>query len=87
MAPKINKRQEGLKELASMIADAYRRRATGEIVSPLSASDRDNASPIDEGEILVSIEAADSGTGFVYTETVGVDNFIRNKGRHSNHEK
>ena len=37
MAPKIDRREEGLRELAGMIADAYRRRMTGEITSPASA--------------------------------------------------
>ena len=85
MAPKIDKREEGLRELAGMIADAYRRRMTGEITSPLSDSEDDDSSSIAESEIIARIEPNDSGSGFVYTETVRVEHFIRNKKRRANH--
>jgi hypothetical protein len=87
MAPRIDKREEGLRELASMISDAYRRRAAGEITTPINERDGDGIATISDAEITVRIEPADSGTGYVYTETVSVENFIRNKGRHSNQEK
>jgi len=85
MAPKIDRREEGLKELAGMIADAYRRRMTGEITSPLSDSEDDDSNTISEAEIVARIEPNSSGPGFVYTETVRVENFIRNKKRRDNH--
>ena len=85
MVPKIDKREEGLRELAGMIADAYRRRMTGEIISPLNASEGNDRNPISEAEIIARIEPADSRPGFAYTETVRVENFIRNKKRRGNH--
>jgi len=86
MAPKIDKREEGLRELSCMIADAYRRRMTGEIISPLNASEGDDRNPIREAEIIARIEPADSRPGFVYTEIIGVENFIRNKKRRGNYK-
>ena len=79
MVAKIDKREEGLRELAGMIADAYRRRMTGDITSPLNASEDNNSNTISEAEIIACIEPNSSGPGFVYTETVRVENFIRNK--------
>ncbi len=87
MTPKINRREEGLRELASMIAAAYRRRATGEIIGPLSASGDYEKNTVSESEIIVRIEPADPGPGFVYTETVRVENFIRNKVRKGSTKK
>ena len=87
MAPEIDRREEGLRELACMIAEAYRRRATGEIVRPLNASGSDESDIISEAEIIVRIEPADSRTGLVYTETVRVENFINNRARKGNHRK
>lgn len=87
MTPRINRREEGLKELASMIADAYRRRATGEIVGPLRASGDEDKNAINESEIIKRIEPDGSGQGFVYTETVRVENFIRNKVRKGSTKK
>ena len=81
MAPKIDKREDGLRELASMMAEAYRRRTTSELISPVNASESDDGNLISEAEIIVRIEPADSQPGFVYTETVKVENFIRNKKR------
>ncbi|MFC2016726.1 hypothetical protein ACFLUF_03325 [Chloroflexota bacterium] len=81
MAPKIDKREEGLRELASMIAATYRRRMTGETVEPLTYSKSDDDCPISEDEIIMRVEPTDSRPGFVYTETVAVENFIRNKKR------
>ena len=87
MAPKIDKREDGLRELASMLAEAYRRRTTGEIISPLNISESDGVNPISESEIIVRIEPADSRSGFVYTESVGVENFIRNKVYHARNSR
>ena len=87
MAPKIDKREDGLRELASMLAEAYRRRTTGEIISPVNASESDDGNLISEAEIIVRIEPADSRSGFVYTESVGVENFIRNKVYHARNSR
>ena len=86
MAPNIDRHEEGLRELASMIAEAYRRRMTGEIMSPLNASENDDRNHISEAEIIAGIEPSSSQPGFAYTETVRVENFIRNKIRQGNHK-
>ena len=87
MAPKIDKREDGLRELASMMAEAYRRRTTSELISPVNASESDDGNLISEAEIIVRIEPSDSRFGFVYTETVGVENFIRNKVYHARNSR
>ena len=87
MALKIDKRQDGLRELASMMAEAYRRRTTSELISPVNASESDDGNLISEAEIIVRIEPADSRHGFVYTETVKVENFIRNKVYHARNSR
>jgi len=79
MTPKVDKREEGLKELARMIAEAYRRRATGKISESLTALKNGEENTISETEIMAYIEPADSHTGYVYTEIIKVDNFIRRK--------
>ena len=81
MAPKIDKCEEGLRALASMIAADYRRRTASEILSPLNTTESNVGNGISEVEIVVRMEPTDSPPGFVYTETVGVRNFIRNKVR------
>ena len=87
MALEIDKRDEGLRELASMIAADYRRRTTGEVISPLNTSESNDGNRISEAEIIMRIEPADSRPGFVYTEIVGVENFIRNKKRQGKHKE
>ena len=87
MTPEVDKREEGLRELACMIAAAYRRRMTGETVEPLTYSKSDEEYPISEGEIVACIEPADSRSGCVYTETVKVENFIRNKVYHARNSR
>ena len=79
MAQKISKREEGLKELAGMIAKAYRRRITGETALPLNASITSEESPAIEAEMMARTEPADFHPGYVYKETVKVENFIRRK--------
>ena len=76
MNPIVDKREEGLRALARMIAAAYRRRMTGETGTTLTGKGdevypylrtRQNTEPEDlrhEGE---------------YFEIIGVDSFIRNK--------
>jgi hypothetical protein len=79
MVLKMDKREEGLRELASMIAADYRRRTTGEIISSLSTSGSNGGRHISEAEIIVRMEPSDSRPGLVYTETVGIKNLVRNK--------
>ncbi|MBN1188585.1 MAG: hypothetical protein JXA46_02430 [Dehalococcoidales bacterium] len=81
MAQKVDKREEGLRELAAMIAEAYYRRITGEITTPLKDPDIENRDTIDESEIIKGREPADTPTGWAYTEYVRVENFVRNKKR------
>jgi len=73
--PKYDRRIEGLRELAGMIADAYRKGKTfhnnGE--KPL----------VSEGEIIVGCEL-DGENGYKYTETVRVEVFLRRKGHVNN---
>ncbi len=78
MAIRNEKLEEGLKELASMIATDYIRRSRGEVTSPLTPHG-DCTAPIPESEIIARTEPDTSGSGVVYTETVRVENFIRNK--------
>jgi len=80
MALTLDKREEGLRELASMIAADFRRRTTGE-TAPLTASGGNGNNHVSEAEIVMRMEPSDSRTGMVYTETVGIKNFIRNKKR------
>jgi hypothetical protein len=79
MARKVDKREEGLRELAAMIAEAYYRRITGEINTPLRDPDGETRFTIDESEIIKGREPADTPTGWAYTEYVRVENFVRNK--------
>lgn len=78
MTPRVDKHEEGIKELASMIAVAYLRRATDKTVEPLTASKSDEENIISETEIMASIEPADSHTRYLYTETVMI-NLMRRK--------
>ena len=71
--------REGLRELACLIAEAYRHRATDNGVEPLTASNGGEENTINESEIIASTEPADSHSGFVYTETVKVENLMRRK--------
>ena len=80
MDRKIDKREEGLRELASMIAKAYRRRVTGETVQPLNASTTGEEALAIEAEPMELTEPADFHPGYVYTETVKVENFMGRKG-------
>ncbi len=72
VTPKFDRREEGLRELASMIADAYR---TGKTFH------NDNEAPlVSEDEIIVGREP-DGENGYKYTETVRVEAFLRRKKR------
>jgi len=79
MALKLNNQEDGLRELASMIAAAARGCEANGIVEPSTAANTVEINTINESEIIARIEHADSSTGCVYTETVSVENFMRNK--------
>ena len=72
VTPKFDRRQEGFRELASMIADAYRKGKTFH---------NDDEEPlVSEDEIIVGCEP-DGENGFKYTETVRVEAFLRRRRR------
>ena len=75
----MDKCEEGLKELASMIAADFRRRTADESILPLNDSGCDGSHQVSETEIVICMEPSDSRAEMVYTETVSVRNFIRNK--------
>ncbi|MBN2238671.1 MAG: hypothetical protein JW712_02770 [Dehalococcoidales bacterium] len=86
MTAKIDRRKEGLKALASMISEMYCRFTAGDArCGPDDASvDIDT---IPEDQVIRGYEPAESGSGFVYTETVSIDHFLRNKKRRNNKGK
>lgn len=79
MAQKISKREEGLRELAGMIAKAYRRRVTGETAQPINASITVEENPAIEAEMMALTEPTSLHPGYVYKETVKVEEFVRKK--------
>ena len=79
MVRKTDKHKEGLGELAGMIAKAYRRRMTGETVGPLNDSIAGEEAPAIEVGMTAQTEPTEFPVGYVYTETVKVENFIRRK--------
>ena len=71
---RFKRHQEGLRILASMIADAYRK---GKVFP------KDEKEPlVSEDEIIKSWEPDDEG-GFIYTETVPIEVFKRRKRKKS----
>ena len=75
---KIDRREEGLRELARMIAAAYRRRMCREAVAQerIKGNEEDSG---DEGEIEVFIQRHDPECGGAYTETVKVADLLKMK--------
>jgi hypothetical protein len=78
MGSEIDKREEGLRALARMIANSYRRRMAGEIAQPVNVLKSRGTAPISENEIIAGVEYKNGGSR-VYTETVRVENFLRKK--------
>lgn len=76
-----NQRQklaEGLKELAFMIATAYRRRISGETdIEPLSSTNYEHILGLEE--MTQHAFPEDHRHGGEYSETVKVENFLRRK--------
>lgn len=67
--------REGLKELAVMIAIACRR---GDIGTRVSNNIVD-ANLTNELPLKVCLEPSDSPSGYVYTEVIGIEHFMRKK--------
>ena len=72
VTPKFDKREEGLRALASMIADAYRKGKT--------FHNEDEEPLVSEKEIIVGWEP-DGENGFKYTETISVQALLRRRKR------
>jgi len=78
MTLKVDNREEGLRELARMIAAAYRRRMCGECVAQESIKGNEEDSG-DEEKIEVFVQWHDPECGGAYTETVKVEDILRMK--------
>ena len=79
MTPEVDKREEGLRELARMIAAAYRRRVTGETGTAFTALGSGEENPGVEAKTAQCTEPEDLRHEGSYTETVKVEKFIRRK--------
>jgi hypothetical protein len=78
MTFKVDKREEGLRELARMIAAAYRRRMSGATVAEGSIKNNEEDCG-DEDELEVFVQWHDPECGGAYTETVKVVDLLRMK--------
>ena len=82
MKNKLDQREEGLGALASMIAEAYRRKAMQNVgTMPLTLKSGEEYLVSDD-QIIVSIESGRQH-GFLYTETVRIET-LRRKARVGN---
>ena len=77
----LDKREEGLRALARMIAAAYRRRMTEETDTMFTVSNGVEEHPCLKDRTTRNIEPEDLRREGEYTETVKVENFIRRKAR------
>jgi hypothetical protein len=84
MTQLLDKREEGLRALARMIAAAYRRRVTGESVPVSSSCDSDDEQLFTKTHKKKNTQPKDRRQEGEYTETVSVENFLRNKNHHCN---
>jgi len=83
MKNKHDQREEGLEALASMIAEAYRRKALqngGTIPLTLKSGEEYLVS---DDQIIVGIESGPQH-GFLYTETVRIETLLRRRPRARN---
>jgi hypothetical protein len=87
MTPIADKREEGLKELASMIAAAHRRRNTGETTSASTAPERVRAGLNSEAKATPCSEPEDLRREGEFIEIVKVDNFTRKKAPQFRHSR
>lgn len=87
MTQLLDKREEGLRALARMIAAAYRRRMTGETTSLLTVSDAEDEQLFPNTRKKKNTQPRDQRQEGEYTETVSVENFIRNKVRQGSTKK
>jgi hypothetical protein len=76
----IDKREEGLTALASMIAKAYIQRQRHNLEQPTPAL-KDGEQLVSEAEITKGIEPANLRHGCLYTETVRIETLLRRKPR------
>jgi hypothetical protein len=81
--PEASKREEGLRALASMIAEAYRRDVVAGIV-PASGPEKLKNDTIPESAIVKSIERGEPGEGLIYSETVPIEYFLRSHKKGNN---
>jgi hypothetical protein len=77
MTLKVDKREDGLRELAAMIAAAYRQGMTRESRTE-SAANIVQEDSCRKTSIAVLVKMQDPECDGLYTETVKVDNFLRN---------
>lgn len=84
MTQLLDKRVEGLRALARMIAAAYRRRMTGETTSLLTVSDTEDEQLFPNTRKKKNTQPKDQRQEGQYTETVSVENFLRNRNHHCN---
>jgi len=87
MTPIADKREEGLKELASMIAAAYRRRITGETISASTVPERGREDLGSEAKATPWLEPEGLRREGEFIEIVKVDNFTRRKAPQSRHSR
>ncbi len=81
MNPILDKRDEGLRALARMIAAAYRHRMTGETGTAFTALSSGQENPDVEAKPAQYTELEDLRQEGSYTETVKVENFLRRKAK------
>jgi len=75
----LDKREEGLKALARMISAACRRRMAEETDVSFTASNDHGECPRLAAKTTLNIEPEDLRREGDYTETIKVENFIRNR--------
>ena len=78
MTPKVDHRLEALKELGAMIAADYRRRMANGFKAEAD-SKRYKADAESESNFEIVIRLHDPECDGLYTETVKVENFLRNR--------
>jgi hypothetical protein len=78
MTAKEDLRLEGLRELAAMIAENYRRQLAGASKTGVNIFNFEAAEE-SENDVDVTIQMHDPEYEGLYTETVKVENFLRNR--------
>jgi hypothetical protein len=78
MIQKVDRRLEALKELGAMIAEDFRRKPSNETTTESERTPRKKDIE-KEDNFEVTIRLHDPECNGMYTETVNVENFIRNR--------